>query len=255
MISKMIGTASVLALLCGQAHAYHLFDQRRALSQASSDEAQVYQGFTMFRDAVSEGLNVKANQIGDVVMTVGIEDVSDDTFDPYAINAMFVLSPEADAFTDEEISQFEELLEAGTLGTFLSIEYDEDDPAAFDISVYETYNEDQTETYVSSLQVLADELGLSVDQIGLLTAIASPSQIIYDFEVFPEYDSFDEDDVSDLVSALQTVFGTEFTELKDDDYNSGALDAIITDTYAAGTSGDPKYGDGANIMMYPAFAY
>ena len=224
-MSKMIGAAGLpllLALLSSQALAQgHTlqFDQRRILSDAAtSDEEQAYQGFTTFRDSVSDGLSVKLDQIGDVVMTVGWED--ENTPDPNAISTVFELMPEvgADAFTDEQVSQFQELLKAGTVGTYVDMTQDEDNPAAYDVSVYQSYDQDQTQEYASLLPSFADGLGLSADQMDGLTVTVSPSQLIYDYDILPAAgEEFDEDDIDNLSSALESLYGTEFTSLTNDD--------------------------------------
>merc|ERR1712072_660954 len=124
-MTKMIGAASLLALVSTQASALN-FDQRRIpledTSSVSDLEAQTYQAFSDFRDAVSSGLNVDLSQVGDVVWTVGVEDptADDPTVNSNVISTVFELSPASgpDAFTDDEVSKLKELLQAGEVGTY-----------------------------------------------------------------------------------------------------------------------------------------
>jgi len=265
-MTKMIGAASLLALVSTQASASNFdasalnFDQRRIpledTSSVSDLEAQTYQAFSDFRDAVSSGLNVDLSQVGDVVWTVGVEDptADDPTVNSNVISTVFELSPAsgADAFTDDEVSKLKELLQAGEVGTYVGMDADEDDPASYDVEVYQSYDDDQTQQYADLIPTFADGLGLSDDQIDGLTITVTPSQFIKEWDILPASgeDSFGGDETKDLKSALESAYGEAFTSLANDDTDPGALDAKITDTYDAGNNGDPKYGDGSNTILY-----
>jgi hypothetical protein len=258
-MTKMIGAASLLALVSTQASALH-YDQRRIPLQDTSSvtdlEAQTYQDFSDFRDAVSEGLNVDVAQVGDVLFTVGVEDPFSNhpTLDNHAISTVFELSPAlgADAFTDDEVSQLEDLLQAGKVGTYVGMFADEDDPASYDVEVYQSYYDDHTQQYADDTTLFADELGLSADQIDAVMITVTPSQSIKDWDILPESgeESFDDEEIEYLKSALQSAYGEAFTGLTNDDTDPGALDAQIIDTYDAGNNGDPKYGTGSNTILY-----
>jgi hypothetical protein len=265
-MTKMIGAASLLALVSTQASALH-YDQRRIPLQDTSSvsdlEAQTYQGFSDFRDAVSEGLNVDVAQVGDVIWTVGVEDpfANHPTLANNVISTVFELRPAlgADAFTDDEVSQLEDLLQAGKVGTYVGMFADEDDPASYDVEVYQSYYDDQAQqyavmdrTYADKIHLFADELGLSADQIDALMITVTPSQFIRDWDILPESgeESFDDEEIEYLKSALESAFGEAFTGLTNDDTDPGALDAQIIDTYDAGNNGDPKYGTGSNTILY-----
>ena len=253
-MTKMIGAASLLALVSTQASAMN-FDQRRIPLQDTSSDPD-YQAFLTFRNAVSEGLNVDLSQVGDVVWTVGVEDpfANHPTLDNNAISTVFELSPAlgADAFTDDEVSQLEELLQAGAVGTYVGMFADEDDPASYDVEVYQSYYDDQAQQYADLIPNFADGLGLSADQIDGLTITVTPSQFIKDWDILPASteDSFDDEEIEYLKSALEIAYGTAFTGLTNDDTDPGALDAQIIDTYDAGNNGDPKYGTGPNVIQY-----
>lgn len=224
--------------------------QEASTPDASSGEAEMFDGFKVFRDTVSLELGVSLEQIGDVAWSVS-SDVPD------TLRMDFVLTPDSeDTFTDNQVTAIKKALNGGELGTFVDMSPDEDNPSAYDVTLSST---DDVEEIKSTFATLRDTwgtgLGYSADRIGDVILTISPTELQSDFDILPESgkQKISDEDVNTIKSSLAEVYGAAFGGLEaDDDGAPGALDATITDTYDAGNNSSTyytKYGNGVNTLM------